>query len=180
VNNSKGKVLISLEKFIYQKIKSSLIVFRLFFKFMFHINRFRIFCASVFPSFIKLHLFKVDFLLTTRCTLLCRDCCNYIPILKQENGYDMNFTDFKLYLDNILKNVSCVDNLSFSGGEPLLNKDLDKILNYALSQKKLKTVILVTNGTLDFTDNIIYLANNNQKYSVYISKYIVKKDLHTI
>jgi hypothetical protein len=168
-------MLQTIQKLIYEKIRSSMILYRVFFKFCFCFNRFRIRLCSALGCK-QLPLFKVDFLINTKCTLKCKDCCCYIPSLKNENHYEMNFENFKLYLDNVLANVSSVYTCSIMGGEPLLNKDLDKILTYTSQQKKLNHIFLVTNGTIDFPDNIVEILRNS-KIGVYISDYSSNQDL---
>ncbi|MDR2709374.1 MAG: radical SAM protein [Elusimicrobiota bacterium] len=108
---------------------------------------------------INLFLFKkipyIEFAITSYCTLRCKDCANYIPDFSKDKQYFMSFEEFKLYLDNLLLNVKKLHKLVLLGGEPFLNKDLNKILNYALEHPKVRKVKLVTNGTLDIAEDII-------------------------
>jgi hypothetical protein len=64
------------------------------------------------------------------------------------------------------------------GGEPLLNNDIDKILEYTLEQTKIKQVYLVTSATIMLSDKIIEILSKYPKRAiVYISNYSANIDL---
>lgn len=135
---------------------------------------------------INLFLFKkipyVEVVLTTRCTLRCRDCANYIPDIKSDKQYSMTFEQYKSYLDNLLANIKRIHKLVILGGEPLLVKDLDKILEYSLSHPKVRKVKLVTNGTLDVSENLIkiirpYAKRLFPKIRFFISNYSINTEI---
>ncbi|MDR2860304.1 MAG: radical SAM protein [Elusimicrobiota bacterium] len=137
-------------------------------------------------TLINLFLFKkipyVEVAVTTRCTLKCKDCANYIPDIKDDKHYIMTFDEYKLYLDNLLANIKKVHKLVLLGGEPLLNKDLDKILKYSLEHPKIRKVKLVTNGTMDIPENLILIIKKYtkplfSKIRVFISNYSINKEI---
>ncbi|MDR2772591.1 MAG: radical SAM protein [Elusimicrobiota bacterium] len=135
---------------------------------------------------VKLFLFKeipyVEVAVTTFCTLKCKDCANYIPDIGSDKHYLMTFDEYKRYLDNLLADIKKVHKLVLLGGEPFLNKDIEKILQYSLEHPKVRKVKLVTNGTLDIPENIILLMKRYTnplfpKIRFFISDYSLNKEI---
>jgi hypothetical protein len=122
--------------------------------------------------FNKIHLFYTEVVVTTNCSLKCKECYEYVPYLDKVHQRFMSFENYKIYIDNLLSNIDSLKYLRFLGGEALLSKDLDKFLQYALEQKKIKKVSLVTNGTIELSDEIInVLSKYPKKAMVDISNY---------
>lgn len=95
-------------------------------------------------------------ILTTRCTLNCKECCHWMPhYTNKTHAPLLTLEQFKKDLDNVLKNVDCIHVFQFSGGEPLLNKDLPQMLVYARSKKQIKNIFITTNATIKFSKNLI-------------------------
>lgn len=70
----------------------------------------------------------ITFNLTPNCVLRCRQC----DIWKNPPEKQLSFEDAKIIIDRLHKWLgSCY--IFFTGGEPLLNKDLPKIIGYAYS-----------------------------------------------
>jgi molybdenum cofactor biosynthesis enzyme MoaA len=64
------------------------------------------------------------------------------------------------------------------GGEPLLNKEIDKIIEHTLEQAKIKQVYLVTNATVVLSDSVIKaLKKYPRKSTVDISNYSANRNL---
>jgi MoaA/NifB/PqqE/SkfB family radical SAM enzyme len=115
---------------------------------------------------------------TTRCTLKCRHCIGDIPEIKKDAQYSISFEEYKNYMDNLLKNIKSLKLVRILGGEPLLNKDIDKIIEYALKQSKIKQVYLVTNATVMLSNEVVnVLKKYPQKATVDISNYSANKEL---
>jgi uncharacterized Fe-S cluster-containing radical SAM superfamily protein len=120
----------------------------------------------------------LEIVTTTRCTLKCKHCIGDIPEIKQDEQYAMSFEDYKEYLDSLLKNLKSLKLVRILGGEPLLNKEIDKIIAYTLEQTKIKQVYLVTNATIMLSDKVIEaLKKYPRKSTVDISNYSANQDL---
>ncbi|GAB1402390.1 hypothetical protein MASR1M68_13010 [Elusimicrobiota bacterium] len=91
----------------------------------------------------------VEFVITEKCTLKCKNCANLMQYYK--NPQDENFKLQTKALKNLLKSVDKVLLLRIIGGEPLLNKQLCAYIN-AIYKSSVKNKILVcdivTNGTI--------------------------------
>ncbi len=124
---------------------------------------------------------QIEFCVTTKCTLKCKDCCALMPKFNHHNHINMSFEDFKLYLDNLLKNVETIRNFVLLGGETLINPELPKMIDYACKQEKVFIIQLITNGTMKFSDELIEtLKQNNKRIYVYISNYSINENLKPI
>ena len=141
------------------------------------------FLKEKFEYFVLGHvnISQIEFTLTTKCTLKCRYCINYIPRLSNAENKLINFEDFKLYIDNLTKSVNKIYNLILLGGEPLLVKNLDKYLEYAAKNKKIKNVWITTNGTMLMPENLINIIKKyRKKVTIWVSNYSANPDLKNI
>lgn len=104
--------------------------------------------------------------LTTKCTLNCDKCNNLMPYLK-ENSKNADFS-----LEKIQKSLTyvldCVQEITFCelvGGEPFLYRDFNKILEYVGESKKIRQIVVVTNGTICPAESTLELL---KKYNVLV------------
>ena len=121
----------------------------------------------------KMKLVKVDFDITTKCTLKCKYCSNLMPLFRKNNRHvEMSFEDFKQDIDALLNAVSEINVLQIIGGEPLLHPDLYKMTEYAASKDEIKTVKIITNGTMLPNAKLLdTISRYNNKVYFYISTY---------
>ncbi len=88
--------------------------------------------------------------LTWRCNIKCRFCyaaCTCISETDEESGLEeLSTADVKRVLD-IIRHDAEVPSVSFTGGEPVLRKDLEELIAYASGSLGMR-VNLITNGTL--------------------------------
>ena len=88
----------------------------------------------------------IRFETTTKCNYNCVICPRDKITRKIET---MSFDLFKKLFDKISQETEQYDALSFPGmGEPLLDKTLDKKIEYAKKRKKDISVLILTNGSL--------------------------------
>lgn len=114
----------------------------------------------------------VDLPITQKCTLLCKDCSNLMQYFSNPIDYDID-----TILESINKLEECVDsiiNLTILGGEPFMYRKLNIVLERLSKSKKIKQVLLFTNGTLLPNKetlsamkkcNILLQISNYEKYS---------------
>lgn len=133
-------------------------IYRLFFNYIF----------SKCPTLVFCH-----HMVTTFCTLKCKDCCCFIPYYdKTSHLKPISFEQFKQELDLLLKEVASVEIYSFMGGEPLLVKDLPQMIEYAAKQKKIKFIYITTNGTIVPSDDLLReIKKFSNKIKISISNY---------
>lgn len=128
-----------------------------------------------------LNIPQIEFCITTKCTLKCKDCCALIPQLDKCKRSEMSFDNFKLYLDKLLSSVDSIRHLVILGGEPLINPELPKMLEYAAKQEKIFFIQLITNGTMLPQENLLNIMQKyNNRIYVYMSNYSDNPELKTI
>jgi organic radical activating enzyme len=76
-------------------------------------------------------------------------------------------------IDNYFKTVDFVEDFVISGGEPLMRKDLNKILEKSLEYKnQIKRIMILTNATIAFSDEVLdVLKKQPDKFFLSISNY---------
>lgn len=107
-------------------------------------------------------------LITSSCTLRCRDCNNLIPLFIRGN-----FVLAEKVLQDVNRVCDAIDYcicMNITGGEPFLHRDLNQIINGITSNDKIAFVEVITNGTLLPTQEVIK-SLKNEKVIVKISEY---------
>jgi organic radical activating enzyme len=105
----------------------------------------------------KTHIWRADIMLTEKCTLNCTFCNMYMPHYK--NPKHKNFVKFKIDIDLFFATVDFVSLFHLVGGEPLMNPEIEKIIEYIGTKyrKKIGKLLITTNGTLTPNDKVIQL-----------------------
>ena len=99
-------------------------------------------------------------LITTRCTLKCKECTAYIPYLTKCADME-KATIFKM-IKYLADAIDLIPNLNLQGGEPLLHPDLAEIINYALEFNNIRQVSIVSNGTIIPPEEVIKACQNHR------------------
>ncbi len=109
-----------------------------------------------YPSTDYSILTEMPIIITTRCTLNCKYCFAKTPYFQKKEDVDIDFI-----ISEIEKVLSVVDFISYFaifGGEPLLHKDLWRLIKY-LNQPKVQEKVgyfeILTNGTVLLDDKAV-------------------------
>lgn len=118
----------------------------------------------------KCVLSKIDTVITSRCTLRCRDCNLFIGYAKHQG--DMELNDLKRNFDIFFDSVDYVYEYTLLGGEPFIHTELEQILGYLLENygDRIGKVNLISNGTILPCENVLELMGKHE-ISVHISDY---------
>lgn len=130
----------------------------------------------------ELNIPQIEFCLTTRCTLKCKDCCALMPLFNSERTHhiDMTIEEFQKTIRQLTENVNCIRKLIILGGEPLLNPKITQMLEYAASINNIHQISIVSNGTIVPNTNIINTLKNSNKIFFYMSNYAQNSNLAPI
>lgn len=93
-----------------------------------------------------LFLNNLDFVITERCSLRCQECSNLMQYYKAPVNFEANELLEELRL--FLRYVSEINELRIIGGEPFMHSSLAHIVNAVVSEKKIKKVLIYSNGTI--------------------------------
>lgn len=133
----------------------------------------------VAKEFLRYFLFKykiemphLELVLTTRCSLKCKNCFNMMQYFTNEQQYDADFETIKKDIDTLTNAISKVTAFHILGGEPLIVKNLPEILSYLCTKKQLPNIIIITNSTQKINNELLeVLKNNRNKTKISISDY---------
>ena len=120
---------------------------------------------------------KIDFLVFItgqKCTLRCRHCGNFTPLLPQTF---YSFNEISSDLEKMLE-VSKIYRLQIQGGEALIYPELVDLL-WRLKTKKVCSIHIATNGTRELTDEQIR-AIRKVGATIRISDYQVNNKISAI
>ncbi len=111
---------------------------------------------------------QVELVLTTKCTLRCKECANLMQYYTKP--YDI---DKILILESLNKMLGCIDEIDtvvLVGGEPFIYKDISEIIEKVALNEKVNTIHIFTNGTILPKESCIK-ALQNRKVKIIISDY---------
>jgi organic radical activating enzyme len=97
---------------------------------------------EVFKNEGKLYIKSLDIQVTEHCSLRCKDCSNLMQYYSKTKNSNID-----ILFSSIDRFMSCVDQLyefRVIGGDPFMNKDMYKIVNF-LSNYKVETIAIYTN-----------------------------------
>ena len=110
--------------------------------------------------------------ISTFCNLKCKNCLAFIPYYKDPSN--MEYKEACSILDNYFRVVDSVEHFTVTGGEPLLNKDVCKILKevYKYKNQITQSIDFVTNATIEIPNELLDLfERNKEKTKIVLSNY---------
>lgn len=133
-----------------------------------------------YKRFSVTNLLEVHTSVTTRCTFNCKYCNIFMPYFKERT--DFTFEQIKINIDLLFQHIDYVFKYQLIGGEPLLHKDLYKVLLYLQEnyREKIGMIRIVTNGGIIPSTELIkamkkcecYVLVSNYTHSIpYTSRY---------
>ncbi|MDR0963213.1 MAG: radical SAM protein, partial [Clostridium sp.] len=89
----------------------------------------------------------LEFVVTTRCNLKCRDCANLMQYYKTPSHIDKG--TIHRSIDRVFQFIDYIVDVNLLGGEPLLHPDLPQILDKLGEYRtRIRTLNITTNGTI--------------------------------
>ena len=111
----------------------------------------------------------------TLCNIECKNC--YIESSpKNDSLAYLNFDEVKSFIDEAIDKNLGTNEIGFTGGEPFMNKDIMKMIDYSL-RKRLKVLVLsnAMKPMLNRTKELIKLNHSNLTIRVSIDHYEKEK-----
>ncbi len=127
----------------------------------------------------QLCISKIDTIITSRCTLSCPHCAMYIPQCKNKMDYPLD--ELCGNFDIAFSAIDYVMEYSLFGGEPLIYKELSKLIEYLMSHygHRIGRLVVISNGKAKLSEEVL---NTFQKYHILvaISNYVYFNDYREI
>jgi organic radical activating enzyme len=123
-----------------------------------------------------LRVYSIDWVLTEKCSLKCRDCSN----LMQYYEHPMNFNADKLVadLEKLLSFVDEIMDVRVLGGEPFMHPKIAEIMQKELDNPKIRNFSIYTNATILPDEKMVPILKN-RKVKCEISDYgALAKNFH--
>jgi hypothetical protein len=128
----------------------------------------------------EINIPQLQFAVTTRCSLKCRDCNALIPEFgrNKHNHIDLRVDDFKRGFDLLMGTVKTIRRFMLLGGEPLFNKDLPGIVDVCAGSSGIQVIEIITNGTVLPSPQLLEVVRNHrEKIYFHISNYSKNEQL---
>ena len=105
-----------------------------------------ILCHEGYLDKYRLFFRSVDFIITERCSLRCRDCSNLMQYYKSPKDCDLDL----LYrsIDRFFNIVDDVMDFRIIGGDAFMSRQWHLIVDYLSKNEKIRRIVLYTNGTI--------------------------------
>lgn len=110
----------------------------------------------------------MNLVVTTKCTLRCKDCLHLIPYHKCPE--DVPYEEIEKNIKKLVKFVDIIGTVTVLGGEPFVYKDIVSVLKLLIEQNEVKRIIVTTNGTIVPSEKVLEILNN-PKVFVVVSNY---------
>lgn len=114
---------------------------------------------------------RVQYVVSERCSLRCKDCTHLMQYYQHPR--DVELEKYKNAFDMLLDTVQVIAELRILGGEPFMNKEMYKVIDWYYKSSKIKSICIYTNGTI-IPDNRMLQSLQKEKVKVHISDYGVK------
>ena len=110
--------------------------------------------------------------MTTWCTLKCRDCNNLMGCYDQPYHMDPGY--ILEQIETVTGNIDTLTELELIGGEPFIYPHLTEVLEGVLANKKILFVSLTSNGTVIPDEKVLKKLSSTGRVRVELSDYGVK------
>lgn len=116
---------------------------------------------------------QIAFQILTPCTLNCRLCADYAPLYREKGErYFVTLENFAKEIKEVFRIYDFIEDITITGGEPLMHPQLTEILKLTLENFKAQfhKCRIFTNGTIvpkaSLVDQVIVSANNNFEFVI--------------
>lgn len=121
----------------------------------------------------SLNFTRVQFVVTERCSLKCKDCLHLMQYYKKPAN--INLEEVKDSFERFLKVSDNISEIRILGGEPFMNPNTYKIIEWWHQYSVIKRFYIYTNGTIVPNETTLnYLKMPKAK--VYVSDYGINRD----
>ena len=117
-------------------------------------------CHEGYFNELELFLRSVDLVITEKCSLKCKDCSNLMQYYEKPENVD--FEEIVHDFDLLLEKVNHIYEVRLIGGEPFMNKDIYKILDYLYTKDKISKIVVYSNAMIPIKHEYINILKNEK------------------
>lgn len=115
-----------------------------------------------------LTIIHLGFCVSERCSLKCKDCSFLMQYYQHPQNIDLDY--YKPALDRFLDTIDFISEFRIYGGEPFMNPEMYKLLEWYCDCDKINTLSIYTNGTI-IPNGYTLECMKHKKVKVHISDY---------
>ena len=116
---------------------------------------------------------QMSFSVTEACSLKCEKCNALMPYYQKPVSF--KFEQYLPEMNRMLELVDEIMEIGFIGGEPFLNRELYKYLDWAIQSDKIVSILIVTNSTV-MPDQATIEHMKNEKVFLCLDDYGILSD----
>lgn len=116
----------------------------------------------------KLILDTLDLVVTEKCSLKCEKCSNLMQYYQSPKNLDLD--EIRSCLDKMLQVIDCIYELRILGGEPFMNPDFYKLIDWYQDNPKIRQIVILTNATI-FPEREKLEKLKGPKVKIWVSDY---------
>ena len=94
----------------------------------------------------KLNIKHIDLVITEQCSMKCIDCSNLMQYYN--NPKNSNFNDLIKSIKVTMSSIDYLSEFRVIGGEPFMNKEIGKIVNFIKTFNNCSRIVIFTNATI--------------------------------
>jgi len=117
-------------------------------------------CHEGYFSKDKLFLRSVDVVITEKCSLKCKDCSNLMQYY--DKPVDVSFSEVVSDFNKLTKHLDGIFEVRLIGGEPFMNKDIYKILEYLYTKDSIFKIVVYSNAMIPIRQEYAHLLTNDK------------------
>jgi len=117
-------------------------------------------CHEGYFSEDKLFLRSVDVVITEKCSLKCKDCSNLMQYY--DKPVDVSFAEVVSDFDKFTEHLDGIFEVRLIGGEPFMNKDIYKILEYLYTKNNIMKIVVYSNAMIPIRQEYAHLLTNDK------------------
>ncbi len=116
----------------------------------------------------QLVLRTLDVIVTERCSLRCKNCSNLMQYYQNPKNLDID--EIHSSLEKLLNVVDKIYELRILGGEPFMNQDFHRLIDWYIDHPKIKKIVIITNTTI-FPGGEMLKKLSHPKIQMWLSDY---------
>lgn len=117
----------------------------------------------------RILLRTVDFVITERCSLRCRECSNLMQYYQHPQNYALE--TLKKDFQRLLWAVDEIYEVRLIGGEPFMHPQMQEFLTFLNGERQVHRVCIYTNGTILPADDVLRTIVQGGKTWLSVSDY---------
>lgn len=121
----------------------------------------------------ELNFPRIQFVVTSRCSLKCRDCISLMQYYEKPQNIDLE--KYKKGFSRLLECVTNIFDFRILGGEPFMHREMYKVIEWFHDEDKIKRISVFTNGTIIPPESAMEQLKK-EKIRVHISDYGFNRD----